>query len=55
MAANGWSGIKNGWPYKEFWKLEQYYFDRLFNKTSEITQDKMRYIVWQDGKRHTFF
>jgi hypothetical protein len=40
MAANGWG--------TDFTKLEQYYFDRLTAATQEITQNQMRYIVWQE-------
>lgn len=40
MAANGWG--------EDYTKLEQYYFDRLTTVTQEITQNQMRYIVWQE-------
>lgn len=42
MAANGLGQDLN--------KVEQYYFDRLTAVTQEVTQNQMRYIVWQERK-----
>ena len=41
MAANGWG--------TDFGKLVEYYFNRLISATQDITQQKMQYIVWQEG------
>lgn len=42
MAANNWG--------EDYTKLEQYYFDRMFNVTQQATQNKMQYMVWQERK-----
>jgi len=45
----------NSWAPDDFGKLEQYYFERLMDLTQNITQSRMRYIVWQErNKRKTF-
>ena len=41
MAQNGWGN--------EFGKLVDYYFQRLISVTQDVTQQKMQYIVWQEG------
>ena len=41
MAQNGWGN--------DFAKLVGYYFQRLISVTQDITQQKMQYIVWQEG------
>lgn len=40
MASKGWG--------EQYELLEDYYMDRLMEKTAAITQDQMRYIVWQE-------
>ena len=42
MASQGWG--------EKYELLEDYYMDRLMEKTAQVTQDQMRYIVWQERK-----
>lgn len=40
MASHKWAS--------DYSKLEQYFMQRLINVTEEVTENQMRYIVWQE-------